>query len=280
MTRSTRRLLFYCAVVIFLGVSYLVILYAQGYQYDFASGQFTRSGAIYLKANTSAEVYLNNKPVGNTSLLTNSGSVSGLLPGKYTIAVEKQGYFQWQKKIAVEAGLVDDFPHVMILPNSGQDELNVEAEIKNLLYPPTPSPSPSPTPLPKKTPRPTLTPSPSATPVPQGPYYLDQGDLYVSSADDGWTKIAVDVASAALSPDGQKLAWYTSQAPGQLWVYWLSDTNYQPVHNAGDIALIARLNSPIKALAWFRDNDHLAVDAGGYKVIETDTRGGLNIISF
>jgi hypothetical protein len=80
-----------------------------------------------------------------------------------------------------------------------------------------------------------------------------------------------------LSDDNQKLAWFSE---GQIWVYWFSDTNYQPVHHAGDIALLTRFNSPIKAMQWFRDNDHIAVDAGGLKVIEIDTRPGLNIINF
>ncbi len=283
MTRTTRRILFYIAIAIFLAVSYIVILYAQGYQYSFDQHHFVRSGAIYLKANTTARVLVDGKEVGSTSLLGNSASISNLVPGTHTVSVEKDGYSSWHKKIPVTAGFVEDFTHIMLLPQAGQDKEDVRQEIQALLYPPTPSPSPSPTrtasPTPKKpTPQPTPTrsPSPSPTPDHSGQYYLENGSLFVN-APDGYIRLAGDVVSAALSEDGEKIAWFSD---GQIWVYWFSDTNYQPFHHAGDIALITRFSSSIKAMHWFRDNDHIVLDANGFKVIEIDTRPGLNIVNF
>ncbi len=287
MTRTTRRILFYIAIAIFLGASYIVLLYAQGYQYSFSEKQFVRSGAIYLKANTTARVLIDGKEVTNTSFLGNSASIDGLLPATHNLSVQKDGYSVWQKKVTVVAGFVEDFTRIMILPQIGEDKENVKREILTLLYPPTPSPTPTPspeasagkaTPTKKPTPKPTPSPSPSPTPTPNrnGPYYLENGSLYVR-AEDGFVRIAGEVKGATLSDDNQKIAWFSD---GQIWVYWFSDTNYQPVRHAGDIALITRFNSPIKALQWFRDEDHLAIDAGGFKVVEIDTRPGLNIINF
>ena len=284
MTRTSRRILFYCAIAIFVGVSYIVLVYAQGYQYSFSEGRFIRSGALYVKANTSADVLLNGKLKTSTSLLSNSASIGGLAPATYVVSVQKAGWSSWQKKVTITAGFVEDFNHVMLLPQTGQDKENVKQEIHDLLYPPvaspsaTPTPTKSPSPTPKKTGKPSPTPSPTPLPTPDmtKPYYMDKGSLYVTQPDGTAVRIAGNVTAVA-SDDGQKLAWFSD---GQLWVYWLTDTNYQPAHHAGDVALVAHFAYPIKAIHWFRDNDHIALDAEGLKVIEIDTRPGLNIINF
>ena len=76
---------FYSAVAVFLLLSYIVILYAQGYKYSFSENRFFRTGAVYLKADTSADVYLNDKLLGNTSFFNNSYRIEGLLPGRYVL---------------------------------------------------------------------------------------------------------------------------------------------------------------------------------------------------
>ncbi|MBP9822048.1 MAG: hypothetical protein KBC81_01210 [Candidatus Pacebacteria bacterium] len=284
MTRTTRRVLFYCSIALFMAVSYIALVYAQGYQYSFSERKFVRSGALYVKANTSASVYLDGKLKDNTSLIGNSVSIGNLKPATYSISVEKNGWSSWQKKTTIVAGFVEDFNHVMLLPQTGQDKENVKKEIQDLLYPvvasasKTPTPTPSPTPKNKTKTKPTPSPTPTPLPTPDmtKPYYMDKGSLYVNVSDGPAIRLAGDV-KAVPSEDGQKLAWFTE---GQLWVYWFTNTNYQPVHYAGDVALVAHFNHPIKAIQWFRDNDHIALDAGGLKVIEIDTRPGLNIINF
>jgi hypothetical protein len=67
----------------------------------------------------------------------------------------------------------------------------------------------------------------------------------------------------------------------ELWVSWERATDYQPYRAAGDRELIARWSVPIARAAWFRDRDHIVVDLGiTYRVLETDTRGGTNIVRF
>jgi len=282
MTRTTRRVIFYLAFILFLGAGYVVLLYAQGYRYNFSDARFTRTGALSLRANTQAQVLVNGVIKDNTSFITNSSSVSGLLPGVYMLSVQKDGYSKWQKKVTIQEGFVQDFPHVMLLPTSGQDHDNVVNEVTALLYPPTPSPTPSPIAIPRATKTPKPSPSPSPMPDTSAPYYIDGGTLYAQSGleDGAPVSIASSVSKVFQSPDNQKIIWYSG---AQIWVYWLSDQNEQPFHKQGDIAVIGRMSAPIKALAWFRDSDHLVVDTGvaiqGYKVLELDTRGGQNIIS-
>ena len=276
MTRATRRIIFYCAIIVFFAVCYVVLLYAQGYKYSFSDHRFIRTGAIYLKVNTDATVLLNGKVQKTTSFLTNSAGLDSLLPGAYTVAVQKDGYSSWQKKAEVQEGFVQDYSRVMILPQVGSDHDTVKQEVRDLLYPPLSSPNPSPNAT--KTPKPTPTPVPSPSPTPDltAAYFVQAGGLYVQGAS-GPERIATNVVKVIPSDDGQKIAWFTD---GQLWVYWLNDTNYQPYHKAGDRLLLNRSAYVVKAAAWFRDNDHIAFDAGGLKVIELDDRGAPNIISF
>ena len=266
MTKHTKRILFYSAVVIFALSSYVIILYAQGYKYSFSEAKFFRTGSIFIKTNEDAEVYLNNKFLNSTSFFGSSYTISGLLPSQYTVRLEKDGFSSWQKKITVEEGLVSDFSRIIILPKSGDKAESLKKEITGLLYPtisPTPKPSPS------------KTPASSPKPVPKEPFYLKSGVLF-KTLDNGETeRLAYLVKGFAVSQDEKKITWWNDN---ELWVMWLSDADYQPYHKEGDKDLITKFSSKIKKASWFRDGDHIVVDSSGYKITEIDKRGGLNII--
>lgn len=257
MTKNTKRLLFYSAVVMFALLSYAVILYAQGYKYSFSEAKFFRTGSIYVKANEDAKVYMNGKFLNSTSFFGNSYIINGLLPGQYIVRLERDNFSSWQKKISVEEGLVNDYSRIFLLPKSGEQKDDLVAEIKLLFASPKkviPSPSPS---------------------VSSQPFYVKNGVLFKKMENGETERLAYSVIGFVISPDGKKIAWWNSS---ELWIIWLSDTDYQPYHKAGDKDLIKTFTVKIKNTAWFRDSDHLVVDAGSYKVLEIDKRGGLNIV--
>lgn len=260
MTKRTKRVLFYSAVAVFLILSYVIILYAQGYKYSFSDNRFFKTGAIYLKANTGADVYLNDKLLGNTSFFNNSYRIEGLLPGDYTIRVQKSDYSTWQKSADVDEGFVNEFSKILLLPRDEKELEELNKEIA-LIFP-------TPTPTPKPKPNPTPTPTPT-----DEPFAIKKGVL--STTGEEPEKLAENVKGFILSKDNNKLAWWTAN---EVWVIWFNDTSYQPYHKKGDKELITRFSTQIKKVAWFRDEDHLIVDSSGYKVLEIDTRGGINII--
>src|SRR3989344_3291087 len=146
MTKNTKRLFFYVAVAVFLILSCIVILYAQGYKYSFSGGRFQRTGAISMKVNVGAKIFLNDEVQGDTSFFGSSYSIDRLLPGNYKLTVKKDGYSSWQKKVTVEGGFVTDFPEIMILPEDGEEEQKLFEEVdtlfKELKQFPTLEPSP------------------------------------------------------------------------------------------------------------------------------------------
>ena len=285
VTKRTKRAIFYVAVVIFLFASFIVVLYAKGYKYSFGDARFYRTGSVHVKANVGAKVYLDDKLEGATSFLGNSKTLNGLLPGEYSIRLARDDqYSSWEKKFVIEEGFVNEFSKIVLFPLAGEEKERLEEELELLLYPPPPagglSPSPSPSVSPIKTlkPTPKTTASPSPSPNPE-PYYLKSNILYKNNGlESDPTQLAVNVSGFALSSNGNKLAYWTGR---ELWVTWFNDTNYQPLRKAGDKERIIRLARPVGKALWYKDTDWLVVDDGkNFKVLETDTRGGVNVVEF
>ncbi len=269
MTKRTKRALFYSAVVVFALLSYVVILYAQGYKYSFSETKFFRTGSINIKANESAKVYLNDKFLDSTSFFGNSYTISGLLPGQYTARLQRDNFSSWQKKISVEEGLVNDFSKILLLPNDETTKQELKKEIQLLLYPPVEF-SLQPSPVPSKTSKST----PNLTPNLE-PFFIKTFILY-QTVDSKPVPISSGVAGFAFSPDKQRIVWWNNN--NEIWMLWLNDMSYQPYKKAGEKEFITRSPDIIKNTAFFRGNDHVVVDSSGYRVIEIDKRGGLNII--
>lgn len=278
MTKKQKRLLFYCAVLLFLLGSYVAIMYAQGYKYDFAENNFFKTGTFHLRVNEDAEVFVDGEYMGTTSFLRTSFSHERLLPGTYQAKVQKNDYSTWQKNIRVEEGLVTEFTSIMLLPQAGPEKDKLLQEISLILD----GPSPSPTPSEAKNSQPKVLPSPSPTPTPELPslpFVIQNKTLYQVKADnDQITLIPVtnEATGFKISPDKNKIAWWNES---ELWLYWLNKTNYQPIHVKGDMELIKRFDEPIGKVDWFRDSEHIVLKSGGFKVVEIDSRGGLNVIS-
>ena len=248
MTKKVKRTLFYSAVAVFLLLSYIVILYAQGYRYSFSESKFQRTGAIALKANTGARVYLDDELQGDTSFFSNAFSIDRLLPRTYKITVQKDNYAAWQKTVVVEEGFVTDFPNILLLPEEGEDEQKLFEEV-GLLF--------------KEAPLSNI----------------------ASLSLEILAELPTNIKGVQLSENKNKLAWWNNN---EVWVLWLNDQSYQPFRKKSDKELITRFAQPIQNLVWFRGEDHLVVELEArdsknrpysvYKVIEIDKRNGVNIV--
>ena len=281
MTKNTRRIFFYLGLLIFISTSYIAIVYAQGYKYSFKEQRFLHTGAIQLKVNDDAKVFINDELDGTTSLFGNSHTINGLLPANYTIRLDREGFTPWQKTVTVQEGYITDFPRIIILPMSEAEAPKLLEEFEKLL----PSlnvviVTPSSSPIPKTTSRatrsssPNITASASASPISDEIFILENKTLYTNKG--GILALyASNVAGFSVSDNGRKILWWNDR---DVWVGWLHDTDYQPYHKTGDRELITRFAATIKKAAWFRGEDHILADTNGYKIVEIDKRGGQNII--
>jgi len=288
-TKKTKRFLFYASVAIFIILSYVIILYAQGYKYSISQVKFLRTGAISLRMNVSARIFLDDKLDGSTSFFNNAYSIDRLLPGTYEISVQKNGFSSWEKTASVEEGFVVDFSAIILLPKEGEKKQKLFEEVallfKNLAPIPVIQPKPSSSSRPKIKQSPSPSPSPTQESI-QELYILDskEGKLY-DNTDGQFKEIANNVLGFRLSKNKNKIAWWNSN---ELWIVWLNDQNYQPFYKKNDKEMMTRFQIPIQNGAWFRDEDHVILELEQhdsrnrpysiYRVIETDKRGGVNIV--
>src|SRR3989344_4432712 len=104
MTLRTRRILLYTSILVFIIFTPLLILYAQGYRYDFNEKKLIKMGGIFIKINPSdANIYLNDKllKLKKYSFFNSGYLINNLRPGKYTISASKDAFIDWSKNTTV-----------------------------------------------------------------------------------------------------------------------------------------------------------------------------------
>lgn len=116
MTLFHRRLIYITFIIIFLVASPLIVLYTMGYRYNFTKGRVQKTGILKITSlPRSADIYLNGVKNSNQT----PAKIEKVLPGDYEIKLSKNGYFDWQKKLAVyENGTT--FAENVILWKQGQ----------------------------------------------------------------------------------------------------------------------------------------------------------------
>lgn len=132
MKKSTRRLIFWIFVAIFLLSTPPTILYAIGYSFDWQNHILVKTGAIYLKSTPANAVISIN---GESRYITPQ-LVPHLLPGDYSVIVQKTGFYPWEKKLNVQAGLVTEARNIFLFPTDITPQLvakNVTSTIEYFL---------------------------------------------------------------------------------------------------------------------------------------------------
>ncbi|MCL4405161.1 MAG: PEGA domain-containing protein [Patescibacteria group bacterium] len=125
MSLGTRRLLFYIFVVVFLILGTIIVLYSQGWRFDFQTGSFQVIGGVYINSTPSdASITLDGKPVKNQSGLLQSGTlISELVPGSYYLTISDNGYTSWAKTAEVKSSEVTVFDNIILLPTTNSGKL-------------------------------------------------------------------------------------------------------------------------------------------------------------
>jgi WD40 repeat protein len=130
MTRRTRRCIFYTFLFLFVVLASSIILYAQGYSFDWQKKSPVITGAFYFKSYPKeADIYINNKYEGKTTKF-----IRRLPPGKYDIKISKQNYSDWQKTLAVESKLVTEVQDVVLVKKTITPNLITDNNVKYLTF--------------------------------------------------------------------------------------------------------------------------------------------------
>lgn len=118
MTKKGRSILFFSLVLIFIIIAPSIILYSQGYRFDFKEMKFLKTGGIYVKAYPSGvNVLIDGKYKNTTSAFSRDLLVQNLFPDSHTVKLEKTGYRSWEKSLKVEETKVTEAKYVILFPN-------------------------------------------------------------------------------------------------------------------------------------------------------------------
>ena len=250
------------AVAAFGLASWVVVKYAQGYVFDWSSNGFVRTGAIAVTVNTSASLFINDTKTGDTSFLGNRAGSDRLAPGIYAVRLVRNGYSVWRKTVEVREGMLTDFPTVLLLPTDEQLLGTLKSEASVSLAQARTLKNAPPKILPQEV---------------RVDDFVLRGTQLLDMRTASGSLVAEGVLGMTVAKNTSRILWWTRN---ELWVLWLRNTDYQPFRVEDERQAITRFSVPILRAAWFRDNDHIVVDLGnsGYRVIETDARGGTNII--
>lgn len=84
------------SVVLILGVSFFIYFFSKGYRINILDREIIKTGVLTIKSEpSSATLYINEQSSGRTP---NSKSLD---IGEYNIAIRKEKYFDWNKKISI-----------------------------------------------------------------------------------------------------------------------------------------------------------------------------------
>ena len=122
MTKKNRQSLFYGLLLLFPLLGGAIILYAQGWRLDLETFRVQKIGAIYIKSVPEhADIHLNGKPVQNkTGVLTRGTFINGLFPKNYKLALNAEGYLDWEEHIAVKPSLVSEIKYAVLIPKTAE----------------------------------------------------------------------------------------------------------------------------------------------------------------
>jgi len=137
MTKTTRRLIFYFLVLVFLIVAPLTILYSSGYFYDQENKKIIQTGAFFIDSQPkNAKVFINGQFKDTTPRVL----IEHLLTGSYEVTVAKDGFWTWKKNLEIKPPLVTEVRNIFLVPQNPKIELfvqNATSSIENYFLTPT-----------------------------------------------------------------------------------------------------------------------------------------------
>lgn len=122
MTRKTRRFIFYIFLILFIIFAFGIILYAQGYSFDWQTKSLFITGAFYFKSYPKeADIYINNEHRGQTNKF-----IKRLAPKEYDVKISKPDYYDWEKTLKISSKLVTEAKNILLVKKNPVKTLTAE----------------------------------------------------------------------------------------------------------------------------------------------------------
>lgn len=119
MTRKSRTVLFIICLFLFFFSAPVIVFYSQGYRFDFERRKITKTGAFYFKVvPKNVQIYLDSQLGKKTDFFFGSVLIENLLPRKYRVTIEKEGYLSWKKTLETKEKQVTEAKNIVLIPNN------------------------------------------------------------------------------------------------------------------------------------------------------------------
>lgn len=288
MTKRAKNLILIGSFLSFFILSYLIVLYAYGYQFDFKNLKWIETGGLLVKANIDGvRIYIDGQLKGKTSFLSNTFVEKNLLPGKYKLKFQKEGFSILNKIIEIKSGEASQLANLYLaeaeeidglIENSKPIKENPNYFINKtdgLLY--------------RKFENEKIEKiSSESVYIKNFSLKILQENIYLASYDSKapgvflldpegqWLEIySLPANDLILSPDNRKLAIV---GPNEITVLWLKDDNGPPYFRKNRKELLVQVSEKIKEAFWFKTGWHLVylTESGKTYFVEVDGTGGRN----
>lgn len=288
MNQTFKNLVLISSFLIFFVLSYLIVLYAYGYQFNFKNLGWIKTGSLFIKTNFSdANIYIDGKLNGQTSFLSATFIEKYLLPGNYDIRIEKNGFLPLTKNIEIKSGEVEQLANIYLInadeinnlvKNTAEEEKNIDysiSKIDGLLYRKLENGE-----IEKVSSEPVYIKNYKLK-ILLGNIYLVSYDLkapgvFLINSEGQWERLYISPATdLILSPDNKKMAIIGAN---EINILWLKDESESPYFKKGQKELILESNEKIEQVFWFKTGWHLIylTESGQTRFVEIDDTGGRN----
>lgn len=135
MTKMQRNTYFYLFVFLFFIATPAVILYSQGYLFNFSNLSLKKTGAIFVSTSPKGvRIFVNDKLAATTSniIFSQGKLLSHLTPGEYAVKIEKDEFASWDKKLVVEPQLVAEARNIFLTPQNARAEI-IEEKVSDVI---------------------------------------------------------------------------------------------------------------------------------------------------
>ena len=288
MNKRFKNIILASSFIVFFVLSYLIVLYAYGYQFNFKNLGWIKTGSLFIKTNFSdAKIYIDGQLNGQTSFLSATFIEKYLLPRSYSIEIKKDGFLPLSKNIEIKSGEVGQLAHIYLInaeeitdfiENSEEEKENPDYFINKtdgLLYHSFENGE---------------TEKISSEPVYIKNYklkilreniYLASYDLkapgvFLLDSEGKWERLHLSPTNnLILSPDNKKMAIV---GQNEINILWLKDENESPYFREGQKELILGIGDKIEQVFWFKTGWHLIylTENGQTYFVEVDDTGGRN----
>jgi len=133
MNRKKRLILLILLIILFLILGPIIVLYSQGYRFDFQERKLVKTGGFYfIVSPRNVDITIKN-PENNTVIRRSTDFFFGvvyidnLLPRIYDITIEKEGYHSWHKSLDVREMLVTDLKNITLMPKNPSFDILIES---------------------------------------------------------------------------------------------------------------------------------------------------------